>query len=257
MNEDIKLAVISIGYKCDEWISEVWTPWINRKDVSLSFVYGITPENYANHLYPDERDTITFDKISRLLIENPKYIFDFQTEPMIESQLRNVALENLRKNNVEFDYLMIMDADDEIYAHYDIDKIKEYIVRDPFIGCYKIPFRNYINYRGRLGFYRGFKPYRVWNNKLHGGIDRFYWDNDICYKDGTNQSGLSTRVVPIEIEHRSWCGSEDRLSRKVDYQEAHFSSGYGCGYQKADIGVEFNEGYYNRTGEKKPFIEYE
>ena len=254
--EEIKIAVISIGFRCNEWIEKVWTPWTQVRGVHISFVYGITPENYVNVAFPDTEDTDTFQKIAGKFIESKNFIAHFERKPSPEHELRNIALENLRKNNVEFDYLMILDADDEFYTVEDLDTIRQYISKDPLISCYRIPFLNYVNYNGNLGFYRGFKPCRIWNNRTHGGIDKFFWDNDLCYKNGLSQKDLSTKVIPLEIPHYTWCGSEERLTRKVNYQNSHFANGAGCGYAKGEEGVIFNEQYYKKTGEKKPLVEW-
>ena len=256
-DNDIRIAVISIGFRCNEWIERVWKPWTQVSGVYISFVYGVTPENYVNVAFPEEGDRETFNEITNYFNGCANFISHFQESPLHEHELRNIALENLRSRGIEFDYLMILDADDEFYTVEDLNVIRQYIKRDRLISCYRIPFLNYINYNGNLGFYRGFKPCRIWNNRIHGGIDKFFWDNDLCYKNGVSQKDLSTKVIPVEIPHYTWCGSEERLARKVNYQNSHFANGAGCGYSKGEEGVIFNEEYYKKTGERKPVVEWD
>ena len=258
MSKKVKLAVISIGYRCNEWVSEMWKPWAETSnDIYVSFVYGITPENIENGLEVSKEDLSIYMDVINQFRDKDNFISQFITIPYPEYGLRNIAINALDAAGVEFDYLMILDADDEFYTKQDIERIIAHIYKDPFISCYRIPFRNYINLNGNIGFYRGFSPPRVWSNYVHGGIDKFMWDNDISYKNGVYQNVLSIKTLPLEIKHNSWCGSEERLQRKIDYQTKHFAHGAGCGYIKVENGVDFNLEYYAKTNEKKPFVEFE
>jgi hypothetical protein len=258
MSKKVKLAVISIGFRCDEWINEVWDVWANtNSDIYISFIYGITPENRDNGFFIDKGDSRIYDKIVNVFKNKPEFTSQFITIPYPEYELRNIAINRLRELDIDFDYLMILDADDEFYTKEDVERIISHIYQDPFISCYRIPFCNYINLNGNIGFYCGFSPPRIWSNHVHSGIDKFMWDNDISYKNGVYQNVLSIKTLPLEIKHNSWCGSEERLQRKINYQTRHFAHGAGCGYIKAENGVDFNPEYYAKTNEKKPFIEFE
>lgn len=179
------------------------------------------------------------------------------TEPeyISEARARTRALQPL----LDCDYVMLVDAD-EIYSYSDLEKIFEFVENSEFITWWTIPLKNYW---GEGYIKEPFSPPRIFKVNIGNiKLDKFYFDNEVLYSDGKNHFSfevMSKSDIPkslVWIPHYSWLNNE-KTRLKCIYQEKHFAHGAGCSYKWGGNGIEINEEYYKKTGQKKPTIIYE
>ena len=163
--------------------------------------------------------------------------------PLTESQARNQCLEYLLHSDV--DLIWLLDGDE----FYSVDQIREiiYFVEKRMTetnSYFSINFKNHV-FDG-VEWVDGFCPPRIFFKKIHGGIDQFYWDNDITYLDGTNYKVLNEIKIPREtahIRHMTWLHENGK--EKYEYQVKHFGQcSYKWNYETEKL--EFDLDYYEK-----------
>jgi hypothetical protein len=145
---------------------------------------------------------------------------------------------------------MIVDSD-ELYTLDNISNIINFVSKGEY-EAYKINFKNYI--LDGKSYLDGFCPFRIFKTNIRGGIDMFYWDNDIKYKDGSTNNQLIHTDIPRNvayIKHMTWLDEDGEA--KVQYHLNHFG---GCSYkwnqEKKELEIDFE--YYDKMGWPRPKI---
>ena len=108
----MKLAISAIGYECAEHLNEVLAPWEELKKhhkVRISAAHGIFPETHKLGFSVESRDDSHNIIPAHPSIDN----FVFLEEPTYEKDIRNATLPFLFEE--EFDLLLLLDLQDEIY----------------------------------------------------------------------------------------------------------------------------------------------
>lgn len=261
----MKIGVLLCVYQDYEFINECLQPWVEFRrindspiDVKIAVTHGQFIE-YNQLGFPDE-DIKTIEKLKLALSRN---IIDYlyiqndinsvDKKYQNEAALRNHGLKYLL--NQDIDYFWTLGAD-EIYTVKEIQNIINKIQEEKFCDWFRIHHKNYVIDTNH--YVRGFCPPRIWDNRKHGGIDKFYWDDDIVFKDGSNYKDLPCYIIPEKlafINHYTWLSNE-KSKNKILYHEKHFSHGAGCSYKWNDIEdkLELNLEYYKRIGQNPPEI---
>lgn len=245
----MKIGIIYCGYNTEEYIKDTISPWINAKskfDINISAV-SLPFEEY---LGLDQKKDKTTDILIDLLKNNK--IDSLYTEPKYvkEHTARNFCLFNLLDKKC--DIIFLVDSD-EFYTEKDIDRIFRYVEENPQYDCYEINLKNYV-FDGNQ-WIDGFHPFRIFRADRHGGINHFYWDNDLIFNNGKTHKNTNYITIPKEVthvKHMTWLNNE-KSKLKIQYHMKHFNA---CSYKwndSLDI-LEFDLDYYDRCGYERPKI---
>lgn len=246
------LGIILSAYGLEEYVETCLAPW-ESFDIPISCV-SFQFENFKKQ---DNEQCV--NQLKKFLPS--QNIFHDDSIVLKEHDARNIGL-NYLKNNTNTDTFLILDID-EFYTKDDIEFILNYINDDDFnwVAWAKINFKNYIF--NSKSWTDGFCPPRIFKNKYQDFyLDKFYWDNDIVYKDNSNKQidykNLSHIIVPkhkLHIRHMTWLNNK-RGMEKVKYQEKHFGK---CSFKWNDnkSELEINSEYYRDTNQAVPEIFYD
>ena len=243
-----KIGISAIGYECKEHLWEVLSPWRELRtkypnQFFISVAHGVFPETKSLGFPILSLDGTIQDLelcYNSGIIDN----LNILQYPAYEKDIRNTTLPFLFSKDI--DYLWLLDLQDEIYTNKNILSILDFIQQESFIPTFKINFKNYVF---DLNHYvDDFIAPRIWNNQLYNGIDKFYYDNDILFKNGSKANSLSIKTIPKNIafvNHLSWVGSKEYLNRKIEFQKKHYGQ---CSYRWNDNknSLEFDLDYYEK-----------
>jgi len=253
----MKIGIIYCAYNCKPYIENSLFPFIEAKNkkiineicaVSIPFLeyYEISNKN-------DGTTESLFNFYKDQLIDN---IFTGPTH-IQEHQARDLCLQYLKVKDC--DIIWMVDGD-EFYSISDIESIKRFVESNPDYYWYSINFKNYI-FDGKQ-WIDGFCPPRIFKTKFNSlSIDKFYWDNDILYKNDKEESfnykNLQNTQIPKEvahIKHMTWLHSNSK--EKYEYQMKHFGHcGYFWNQDKQEI--EFNKEFYIQNNIDQPIVHKE
>lgn len=251
-----KIGISAIGYECKEHLWDVLAPWrsLRLKYPNQFFI------SVAHGVFPETKD-LGFPILSTDgTIQDLEFCYDsgiidnlsILQEPAYEKDIRNVTLPSLLSKDI--DYLWLLDLQDEIYTEEEILRILSFINEEKFIPTFKINFKNYIFDLNQ--YIDDFVAPRIWNNKLYGGVDGFFYDNDIVFKNGSRADHLAIQTIPNRIafiKHLSWVGSKDYLTRKIEFQKKHYGQ---CSYlwnNEKDC-LDFDLSYYQKYNKQVPKV---
>ncbi len=246
----MKIGILGCFYDCAEDIDDVLEPWKRVKEESYSHELLISSihcqfKEYADMGIPNY-DGHTAAKIA----ENKTIDLPFTSMvPLTEAQARSLPLNFLLEQDV--DAVWLLDGD-EFYTIKEINSIIKYVEDNPDYYYYKINFKNYI-FDGKK-WIDGFCPNRIfWTNKAHK-IDKFYWDNDILYSNGSTQSSFPECEIPRDvahIRHMTWLHSNGK--KKTEYHAKHFGEcSYKWNEEKSEIELDLD--YYKKHSKETPKI---
>jgi hypothetical protein len=251
-----KIGISAIGYECKEHLWKVLSPWRSLRSkypnqFFISVAHGIFPET-KDLGFPILSTDGTIEDLETCyhsgIIDN----LNILQEPAYEKDIRNVTLPFLFSQKI--DYLWLLDLQDEIYTEEQIIKIISFVTEENFIPTFKINFQNYVF---DLNHYvDDFIAPRIWNNNLYGGVDKFFYDNDILFKNGYRADSLAVKIIPKNIafiKHLSWVGSKEYLVRKIEFQKRHYGQ---CSYlwNEKNNCLEFDLQYYTKYNKNVPEV---
>lgn len=260
------IGLLLCVYEDYDFINECLQPWVEFRrindspiNVKIAVTHGQFLEYHQLGFIDD--DTRTINKLTELYRRNSIDYLYAQNEPgssatqiyQDEAGLRNHGLKWLLEQNI--DYFWTIGAD-EIYKVSEIQNIIGKIEQENLCDYFKIHHRNFVFDRNH--YVNDFCPNRIWNNRRHGGIDKFFFDDDIVFKDGTKDRDAACYVIPekyARISHYTWLNNE-KSKNKVKYHELHFKHGAGCSYKwnEQENKLEINLDYYKRIGQSPPEI---
>ncbi len=267
--QTIRIGVIAVGYQCAEQFRAVMSPWAALRCGVYDEDVGVRVQEpqldikicCTTALFKEHHDAgFTYDnKPTEDILEQYKAggVLDEYVvvrEPIVDYVSRNHCLDYL--GQFDIDLYWQLDLFDEYYTQSDILKILAFIQRNSLVDWYRVNFKNYVG--DEKHYVEGFAPPRIHWAKRNGGVNRFYWDNELNYKNGKRAEQCSSLTIPesvAQVRHLSWCGSPEFLKRKIAYQ--HRCLGH-CSYRWDETkGLVLDESYYNKTGETKPIINEE
>lgn len=245
-----KLGIILSAYGLDEYVDACLSPW-------LSFNIPISCVSFQFENFEKQDNKNCLEKINKYIPSSS--IFYNDSKILKEHEARNIALNDLK--NKDIDTFLILDID-EFYKKEEIINLLDYINSEDFdwVAWSKINFKNYI-FDGKC-WTDGFCPPRVFKLQYQDfKLDRFYWDNDLVYKDDNKDVDykyLSSSIIPknkLHVKHMTWLNTE-RGKYKAEYQQKHFGK---CSYKwNSEKNVlEFNKQYYVEVKEPIPQIYYD
>lgn len=241
-----KFGVIYCGYNNIKYAKESLKTWVDAAEkfnikiaaVSVPF-YEYKDENIISDGTTEMIEKYYKDKKIKYFFDSPKYIK--------ESEARNLCLNALLEEEV--DYIFIADSD-ELYTIEQIEKIINYVLDDTENSIFKINFKNYI-FDGKT-WIDNFCPWRIFKTNVHGGIQKFYWDNEIIFNDNKNVHDVKNIDIPKDIafiKHMTWLHENGK--NKYEYQMKHFGEcSYTWNYEKQIL--ELNKEYYVKNNYKIP-----
>lgn len=246
-----KFGILFCGYNSEEYVEQSLSPFINRENFVISAVSVPFLEYRAQNQFEDStvqtlREYRDSGKIHNL-VDFPKYIK--------EHDARNLALDYLKKEKVDFFFLV---DSDELYSEDEINQIIKFVESDTENVWWRICLKNFV-FDKKTYLAEPFTPPRIFKTQSDDYIlDRMYWDNDFRYRnirsnDFVSQEQLNNSTIPKEIawvDHFTWMNDETS-KRKVEYQN---SRGWVCSYSwdEGNNCLTFNEEYYKLRGEEKP-----
>ena len=243
----MKIGLVYCGYNIKEYVTETITPWVEAKEFFEIKIAAVALP-FKEYLGSGQGEDGTVEILSNLLAENK---IDFlYTEPKYiqEHIARNLCLFAVLAHNPD---IVIMVDGDEFYTVDSIKRIVEYIEKTPEVDCYEIDFKNYV-FDGKQ-WIDGFHPFRIFKNNKHGGINQFYWDNDIIFNNRTTHKQSNFITIPREvahIKHMTWLNDE-RSRLKMEYQTKKTG---GCSYvwNSETKSLSFDYAYYDKYGYERP-----
>lgn len=263
-NNEIKIGLVAVGYQCDKYLRQVLAPWVSLKcgvwdedlgvqverpklNIKICCTTALFKEyNEMGHQYDNERtESILSDYKKSGAIDE----FIVVKDPIVDHQSRNYCLDYFRQFDI--DLFWQLDLLDEIYTQEDILSILGFVRENRLIEWYRINFKNYVG--DTKHYIEGFNPPRIHWAKRHGGISRWHWDNNVTYNNGRRDTSYPHLIVPPNIacvKHYSWCGSDQFLKNKINYQKKCLGT---CSYLWDERkGLVFNQEYYNKTRQLVP-----
>lgn len=264
----MKIGVLFCGYKCDEDLKEVLSPWITLQEklnFSIAAVHGMFKE-YHDMGYPDV-DYVTQNKLKEykeanifdfLYLQND---YDYEMQAAFkyetEAQIRDKAFQYFIKRG-DIDYVILLDSD-EFYTVQEIENIFNFVKENPKTVWFSINFKNYIG--DGWNWIDGFCPARIFKMKTnYYYANEIYYDNDVSYSmyDVVSAVKFSYKYFPTfkiskkiaHIRHLSW--TNDKAEDKIKYQEKHF--GGECSYEIVDGNIKLKEEYYVKHNKPIPSL---
>lgn len=250
----MKIGIIYCAYNCFSYVKDSLHSFAECKRQGLiSQICGVSIP-FAEYFDLNQTKDCTTDFLIDL--HKKQLIDQLFTEPnyIKEHEARDLCLQYLK--NANCDTIWMVDGD-EFYSVEDIKNIINFINDNPNYYWYSINFKNYI-FDGKQ-WIDGFCPPRIFRTKSNIlNIDKFYWDNDICYQDENkkifNYKLLDNLIIPKEIahiKHMTWLHENGRA--KYEYQMKHFGyCGYKWNYESQQL--ELNEDFFLKTNQKIPNI---
>lgn len=260
----VKIGLLLATHNDSDILEDCLASWIELKqilDIKISICHGMFKE-YKDFGHEDS-DKSSLEILHKLKLQKKiDYLYiqnnysGQQIEYQNEAELRNHGLKFLLDNNI--DYFWTIGAD-EFYTKQEILNIIKYIQSDSFIYWYSIHYKNYVF--NKNSYVKGFCPSRIWKNNGRYKIDKFYWDDDIYFKDENDNlvdyKTLSSKAVPENlafVKHHTWL-NDKRSKDKIKYQSEHFKSGYGCSFKWDDKeGLIWNKEFFERTKHEIPIV---
>jgi len=250
----MKIGIIYCAYNCFSYVQKSLHCFLEAKQQGLISEISAVSIPFAEYFDLNQIKDNTTDFLIHLHQKN--LIDKVFTQPnyIQEHKARDLCLQYLK--NINCDVIWMVDGD-EFYSIEDINNIINFINNNPNYYWYSINFKNYI-FDGKQ-WIDGFCPPRIFRTKSDIlNIDKFYWDNDLAYKDENgkifNYKLLDNLTIPKEIthiKHLTWLHENGKL--KYEYQMKHFGNcGYLWNYEKEQL--EFNEDFYIKNNIKKPLI---
>jgi hypothetical protein len=249
----MKIGILCNFYGFPQYLEKVLEHWVNRKDcvfacASCKFDQFLE----INYLQKD-------DKTVKILKEKYSNLFQYIYTNQIgnDSTVRNYPLQYLLSKDV--DYIWLLD-EDEFYSAEEINNIIDFIKFQEFIPYFKINFKNYFNDQSH--WVDGFCPPRIFKVKTNNLIlDRFYFENDVFYKDKENNDidykSLSHTEIPkniAHIKHYSWCGDKEFLINKIKYQNLRYNGICSYEWDENLNQLKLNDDFYKKYNLNKPNI---
>ena len=251
----MKIGILFTAYNCDSYIEEVLSPWIKLRD-ELNLVLVANSGMFSDYIKLgfEEKNKKTLQslidsKLDFLVTTSGKNLLD-------ENSSRNTCLDYIKKINC--DLVWTVDGD-EIYTEEQIRRIINYIIGKPEPDVYLIQFKNYT--LEHPYWVDGFSKETIYWTNRYGGINEFFFDNVVNYKDGTkitetnNQDKIEKSVA--FIEHYSWLSSDSRSREKVDYQNSRLfgRENERCAFSYKENGdLNFNDQFWISRGLQIPIL---
>lgn len=241
----MKVGILGAFYNCAKDVPTVLSPFLERG-------FTISACNIQFSEFGPPPDTETYDALMSLRYDT--ICVNVSPVPMKEHEARSMAMKYLLEEDV--DYVWILDGD-EFYTKEEVDAIVKFLSTQPLDSetYYSIAFKNYV-FDGKTWIH-GFRPPRIFSNRIKGGLSRFYWDNDVVYKDGSAYSTLTETKISesvAHVRHMTWLHSNGK--EKVKYQLKHFGE---CSYrwdEKENL-LKFDEMFYARQGKRIPELNHD
>jgi hypothetical protein len=175
-----------------------------------------------------------------------------------EAKIRDKALQYLLTQDVDF--VILLDLD-EFWTEDEIDNVVKFISTEssrPYAWM-SINYKNYI-LDGKQ-YLDNFAPPRVFAVNYQGyTIDKFFWDNDIQYKENLSGRLINYKDLPhkqiekniCHVHHNSWLDTP-KNREKVKYHLKHFGA---CSYRinPNTDSLEINFDYYLNNSLPIPLI---
>ncbi len=224
----MKILIIGVGYQCPDLDATI-TPWVeaqNRHNIDIVFSSALFKERQeSGETFNNEENELILSKYKSV-----KYIKT--TDPILEPEVRNRVLSSVSKK--EYDFFWQVDFHDEYYLAKEIDGTISFLENDRLTSYHRINFKNFFGRIEDGTYVLDFKPVRILNNRVHGGVNKFYWHNDVNFGEPLRTPFTSGSTIPTKIcnpRHLSWVGSEEHLKKKIAYQ--HKAMG-ACSYKWDD-----------------------
>mgnify|MGYP003675036295 CR=1 FL=1 len=245
-------GIVFCGYNPAEYIRDSLAPFLGRDNFIISAVSVPFSEYRHQDDYNDGTTEILQGYKKEGLIDNlvtfPKYLK--------EHDARNLALNYLKDQNVDF--VWIVDSDED-YDSKQVTAICNY-VESSQNTWFKICLKNFV-FDKKHYLEEPFCPPRIFRTKTDKlSLPYFFWDNDIAWTSFTGQQVSYKDVAENEtipqdlvwVDHYTWL-SDEIGKRKVKYQEKR---GWECSYKwNEEKGVlEFNEEFHKKIGEDLPVV---
>jgi len=253
MNKSLKIGVLFTAYNCSRYLKLCFDPWFNLKEkYNLKFAINSGMfKAYKDLGFPDRNDE-TLDIIY-------KYKFDFLINTrdsllLDEDSSRNNCL-NYLKDIQGCDLIWLVDGD-ENYDEKQIIKTIDFIQSNPRADWYTVFFRNFTFTKK---FYLDFSRPNIYWTDRNGGIEKFYFDCNVLYKDGTTYNQKQNTNIPksiLFVDHYAWLTDDTRSKEKIDYQKTRHSGDVDirCSYISDNNILYFNKNFYDIRNINYPLL---
>jgi len=266
----MKIGVLFTCYNCDSYVDESLSAWLKLKgefDIVIAANSGMFKE-YNTLGIPDRNQTtrqkLLDKKLDFLVTTTGNNLLD-------EDYSRDVCLDYLNggrwKRNDGCDLLFVIDGD-EIYTEENIRNILDFVMKNPDHQGYRVNYRNHTFRKGTFMYYA---HDRVFWMKRHGGISRFYFDNQFEYVNHANGTEdirfTDSLFVPPSVafmDHYSWLSNDTRTDDKIQYQNFRYGGinndvpqNARCSYIRTGEKLEFNPDYFSYRSLEIPILHEE
>lgn len=260
-----KIALVLVGYK-ETGLMSCLAPWLDLK-------YGVTNENTGIQVSAPAKDlqieialcsalfkerwdageTYQNDMMARQARELERQgilTFIEIKNPILDYESRKACWHYLRGTYP--DLIWELDAD-EFYSREEIERAVAWIRENPYYDFYRINFKNYFGIGRELKYVKNFSPVRIINNRRNGGVNNFYFDNDIVFQNNIRTPNCAGITIPkVNPRHFSWVfQTAEEAQKKINYQLAAIKT---SSYEIENGKLVHSKKYYSSLGEPMPEI---
>lgn len=266
----MRIGLLLTAYNCEKYIDKCLEPWLKLKeehDIVIACNSGMFRDYLELGISEKNEGTINkliSKKIDYLTIISGKNLID-------EDHSRDISLDFLNGGRFgrgnKCDLLIVVDGD-EVFTEDNIKNILDFVIKNPDHDGYKINFKNHTIREGLFTY--DYKHDRIFWMNRHGGIERFYFDNQFEYKD--HYLGLSNYKYSDSIEipksvayvdHYSWLSDDPRTKDKIIYQNKRYHGinnevplGLRCAFEwdEEKNVVKFSSTFWSGRGIQVPIL---
>ena len=266
----MKIGILLTAYNCAKYIDKCLEPWLKLKD-EFDFVIACNSGMFKDYLELGipEKNTETIQKLVSkkldcLTLISGKNLID-------EDHSRDISLDFLNGGRfgrgTKCDLLIVIDGD-EVFTEENIRNILDFVMKNPDHDGYKINFKNHTIREGLFTY--DYEHDRIFWMNRHGGIKRFFFDNNFEYSDhyyGKSTYKYSDSVtIPKSVayvDHYSWLSDDPRTKDKILYQNKRYHGinyeipeGQRCGFEWDDEKdrVKFSSTFWSGRGVQVPIL---
>jgi len=266
----MRIGVLLTAYNCESYIDDCLEPWLNLRD-EYNFIIACNSGMFKDYLEMGivEKNEGTLNKLVKKGLD---YLTTISGKNLIdEDNSRDISLDFLNGGRFgrgnKCDLLIVIDGD-EVFTEQNIRDILDFVMKNPNHDGYKINFKNHTINKDLFTY--DYEHDRIFWMNRHGGIRRFWFDNNFEY--GDHYDGISTYkysdsiTIPKSvayIDHYSWLSTDSRTKDKILYQNKRYHGvnyeipeGLRCGFEwdnEKDV-VKFSSTFWPGRGIQIPIL---
>lgn len=232
----MKIGVQILAYNCAKSFPKIIEPWVKLKEeFNFDFWVGSGQFKIYNKMGCEDLNESTIDLFKSKYSDVIDHLFIPNANNLLsDHEMRTESLRYFEEKDVGL--IWILDAD-EFYTEEEIRRSMDFVLNNSQYDYYNICLKNM---HGDGTSWVLFTPPRIFWAKRFGGVEKHYFDNHFCYKDGSeyrSHAGITLPRGEVFPTHYSWTDNKNttgpkNIKDKIEYQKIYYSG--ECGYRIND-----------------------